>query len=131
MQSVYDDNPKILGVVRAAVDLAWRNKRADEAIGILTASAGRANATYCWQFLVEAARKANEAGQYAKAREIIDPLLAAEPRPPILSRSGGFPYARAGQDEALRTFYAAKLQAIRIRRRGRRCAVLSYRCSRG
>ncbi|HVX65179.1 MAG TPA: tetratricopeptide repeat protein [Bryobacteraceae bacterium] len=122
MQALYREHPTVLGVVRAAVDFEWRNKRASEAIEILTASAARANAVYRRQFLVEAGRKANEAADYARARDIVAPLLAAEPAAADLIAIEADSYARAGDDESLRKFYAARLQEVRdpVRRQGLR-----------
>lgn len=117
IKSVYRDNPRIIGVIRTTVDYYWRNKQPAKAIATLTDAAKAAQQPLSREFVVEAAGKANESGNYAQARELMAPLL--DPT------SGGDAYdaqylgvvadsyARGGDDAGLREFYLSKLTAIR------------------
>lgn len=113
INAAYKSSPEVLGVVRAAVEFQWRTGRRDAAIETLQQSARRSNAAYRRGFLLEAARKATEAQQYAKARNILEPLLKAEPAASDLIAASADTWARAGDDRRLREFYATKLKEIR------------------
>ena len=71
VDALYRENPAILGVVRAAVDYHWRNKDSRRAVDILEEASSRASAAYRSPFLVEAARKATDSGDYARARIMV------------------------------------------------------------
>ena len=121
---IYDDNSKLLGVVRATTDFYWRNKQPAKAIDTLTAAAEAARAAQpavSRQLVAEAANKANDSGSYAQARSLMAPLMD-----PGKAEGGGYDpydaqyiaivadsYARAGDDAALKQFYLAELTAIR------------------
>ena len=70
IDAVYRENPAILGVVRATVDYHWRNHDAKRAVDVLEEAAARAAADYRKQFTLEAARKANDSGDYVRARGV-------------------------------------------------------------
>src|SRR6185437_15167002 len=57
IETIYRENPKILGVVRSTVDFYWRMKMPTEAIAILLRASKDANAALSTQFNYEAARK--------------------------------------------------------------------------
>jgi len=118
MDQVYQDNPKLLGVVRATTDFYWRNKQPAKAIATLIAAADAskmAQPALSRQFTVEAADKANDSGSYAQARTLMTPLIAAgddaynAPYLSVVAQS----YAHAGDDAGLKQFYLDKLTAIK------------------
>ena len=113
IEAVHADHPAILGVVRATVDFYWRNHMPVRAIDTLTRAAGAANADYRKQFTVEAARKATESGEYAQARALLAPLLAADPYNAEYLAASAQTWAQAGDDQGLRDFYAATIQSLR------------------
>ena len=113
MEAVYTDNPTILGVVRATVDFYWRNKLRDPAIDTLLRAVKASYPALKKQFTFEAARKATEARQYARARELLAPLLQDDPYHAEYLAAMADTYAREGDDRALRDFHLAKIQALR------------------
>lgn len=113
LAAAYKSHPETLGVIRAAVDFYWRTGQRDQAIETLANAASRANSTYRRGFLLEAARKATDAQQYARARQLLDPLLTGEPAAPDLIAAVADTWARAGEDRQLREFYAKKLADAR------------------
>ncbi len=105
IDAVYRENPAILGVVRATVDYHWRNHDAKRAVDVLEEAAARAAADYRKQFTLEAARKANDSGDYARARAFAAKLLQQEPYRPEYVAAMADAYGRAGDDRGLRSFY--------------------------
>jgi len=101
----------------------------DPAIDTLLNAAKSAYPTLGGQLTFEAARKATEAKEYARARELITPLLRNQPYNAEYLAAMGDTYAREGDDKSLRDFYVAQIQASapqtcrRMRRRhaSRRC----------
>ena len=112
IDAVYRENPAILGVVRAAVDYNWRNKNQRRSIDVLEEAAGRAEPGYRARFTLEAARKANEAQDFARARGFATKLLAAEPFNAEYVSAMAAIYARQGDDAGLRTFYTSTIQDL-------------------
>ena len=112
MDALYRENPAILGVVRAAVDYHWRNKEPRQAVDVLEAAATLANEDWRAQFTLEAARKANESGDWARARGFAAKLLAAAPDRAEYIALMADTYARQGDDRGLRSFYDAKIHEL-------------------
>ncbi|SNT21496.1 hypothetical protein SAMN05421770_105203 [Granulicella rosea] len=119
IDKVYRANPKILGVVRATTDFYDRTEQPKQAIATLLEAAKAANPEFAAQFTLEAADKANTAGDTAQARTLATGLLAQEPYNPRYLAVMATSYARAGDDAGLRAFYAAKLDAIKTAPIGR------------
>jgi len=113
IEAVYADNPAILGVVRATVDFYWRNQLQDQAIGALQRAAASANPGLRTQFTLEAARKATDAKQFARARQILQPLLQADAFNADYLAALAETWAHAGDDRALRDFYTATIEQIK------------------
>jgi tetratricopeptide (TPR) repeat protein len=113
MESLYGENPLLLGVVRSAVDFYWRNKMWDSAIDTLLKAAKSAYPALGEQFAFEAARKATDVKEYARARELITPLLQNQPYNAEYLAAMADTYAREGDDKSLRDFYVAQIQAFR------------------
>ena len=128
IDSVYRENAKLLGVVRATTDFYWKNKQSAKAITTLIEAAKAAEPAQpalSRKFVVEAADKANNSGEYARARSLMAPLID----PAVHSRTGGDSdydafnpqylavvadsYARAGDDAGLKQFYLAELASVR------------------
>ncbi|MEO8028467.1 MAG: hypothetical protein ABI823_18445, partial [Bryobacteraceae bacterium] len=107
------ENPAILGVVRAAVDYHWRNKNGRRAVDLLTEAAGRAEPGLKLSFTFEAAKKATESADYARARTLLDGLLAADPWNATYISSVADTYGKQNDDRGLRAFYLDKLAAMR------------------
>jgi hypothetical protein len=113
VDALYRENPAILGVVRAAVDYHWRNKNTQRAVDILEEASGRSSAAYRSTFLVEAARKAINAGDYMRARIMVGYLQAFEqPYKPEYIALKADTYARQGDDRGLRTFYETTIRSL-------------------
>ncbi len=113
MESVHADNPTTLGVVRATVDFYWGNKMSDPAIDTLLRAANASYPSLKKQFTFEAARKATEAKEYARARDLLAPLVRESPYDGEYLAAVADTYAREGDDRGLRDFYLAKIQALR------------------
>jgi thioredoxin-like negative regulator of GroEL len=113
MENVYNENPLLLGVVRSTVDFYWRNKMGDPAIATLLAAAKSAYPELSRQFSLEAAGKAAEIKEYARARELLTALLQVEPYNAEYLAAMADTYAREGDDKSLRDFYLVKIQAFR------------------
>jgi tetratricopeptide (TPR) repeat protein len=111
MAEVYAANPKILGVVRATVDFDWRTGARKQAIAVLLEARKGARADLARQFALEAAAKANEAGEYVQTREITRPLLESTRFDPQVIALIAESYARAGDDAGLRDLYNGNLIA--------------------
>jgi len=112
-EELYRDNPAILGIVRATVDFYWRNKMPRQAVEVLARAAAAANPALKPQFLLEAAAKAAESGDYTRAKDLAASLLATDPLKPAYVAAMADALARAGDDRALRAFYEDKIQAVR------------------
>ena len=113
LEALYKDQPSVLGIVRATVDFYWRNKMPDLAVNLLVRAAGSSYPGLKKQFLFEAARKSTEARQYVRARELLAPLLLEDPFNGEYLAALADTHARAGEDQALRDVYAAKIQEMR------------------
>jgi tetratricopeptide (TPR) repeat protein len=113
IDALYRENPAILGVVRAAVDYHWRNKNSARAIDILEEASGRASVAYRGPFLIEATRKATDAGDYTRARIMAGYLqLFDQPYRAEYIALKAETYARQGDDRGLRAFYDTTIHAL-------------------
>jgi thioredoxin-like negative regulator of GroEL len=113
MEALYRERPQILGVVRATVDYYTRNQQSEEAIRVLMASAGRANQTYRDQFTLEAAKLATSAHNFARARELLQPLLQRDPYRSDYLAAIADSYLQAGDDKSFRDFELTSIQSLR------------------
>ena len=113
LEGIVRDNPTTLGVDRAATDFYWRHKLAGEAIATLTTAAGKANAAYRGQFTYEAARKSTDARRFPEARQLLAPLLAADPFNAQYLAATADTYAQAADDTGLRAFYIAAIDSMK------------------
>ncbi len=113
VDALYKENPAILGIVRAAVDYHWRNKNAKRAIDILEEASSHSSATYRAPFLIEATKKATDAGDYARARIMAGYLqLFDQPYRAEYIALKADTYARQGDDRGLRAFYDTTIKTI-------------------
>ena len=113
VEALYQENQKILGVVRSTVDFYWRRNLRQRAIDVLLQAAKDAYPELRGKFNFEAARKSTEAGNYALARQLLDGLLQASPYDAELLAAMADTYARAGDNAGLRDFYLAKIELLR------------------
>jgi cellulose synthase operon protein C len=116
VDAVYKDNSKIVGVVRRTTDFYWEHKQPQKAIAALTQASHDAYPALARSYTLEAAEKSNESGDYAAARQMVAPLLDADPYGANSARYLAIiadSYARASDDASLREFYLAKLVALK------------------
>ncbi|MBL8173144.1 MAG: hypothetical protein JNK48_00655 [Bryobacterales bacterium] len=112
VDSVYRENSMLLGVMRAAVDYHWRNRNTARAVELLATAANGAHPSLKSHLQFEAARKATESGQPQQARQLLSPLLAAEPFAANYLGAMADTYARANDDAGLRAFYRQTIDAL-------------------
>ncbi|MFN7932003.1 MAG: hypothetical protein U0R19_01675 [Bryobacteraceae bacterium] len=112
VDAVYRENPMLLGVMRAAVDYHWRNRNTARAVELLTTASNAAHPSLKTHLQFEAARKATESGQAQQARQLLAPLLAAEPYAPNYLGAMADTYARANDDAGLRAFYQQAIDSL-------------------
>jgi len=113
IDSVHAANPRILGVVRATTDFYARSKQPARAIATLLDAAKVANPSLTRDFTLEAASRANDAGDTAQARALALGLLAQTPYDARVLDVIATSYARDHDDAGLKQFYLAQLQAAR------------------
>jgi tetratricopeptide (TPR) repeat protein len=113
VETLYHENPKILGIVRATVDFYWRNRLQTDAIGTLIAAARDSYPDLRGQFTLEAARKATEAKRYDQARQLLAPLLQSSPYSQSYVAAMAETFARSGDDAGLREFYLNTIEQFR------------------
>lgn len=112
LESLYEENSTILGVVRATVDFYWRHNQHERALAVLLRAVDAAYPALRREFLFEAARKATEAEQYERARSLLAALLADEPFQANYLAAMADSYAGANDDAGLRDFYLKTIQAL-------------------
>ena len=113
VDALYQENPKILGVVRSTVDFYWRTKNYAKAISVLEQAAKDANPELSRQFTYEAARKSTEAKQYEHARELLAGLTKTSPYNGEYLAAMADTYAREGDDRGLQQYYTDKITLFR------------------
>jgi predicted Zn-dependent protease len=113
VESLYHDNPKILGVVRSTADFYWRMKLYPEAIAVLQQAAKDAYPELGKQFAFEAARKSTEAHLFPQAREILAQLLKDSPYDSTYLAAVADTYAQSGDQQGLKQFYLDKIALFR------------------
>jgi hypothetical protein len=113
IESVYKDNPRILGVVRATTDFYARTNQPPRAIATLLASAKVATPELARNFTLEAAQKANDAGDTKQARALAESMRAETPYDATVLGIIAASYANAHDDAGLKAFYLAQLAAVK------------------
>jgi predicted Zn-dependent protease len=113
IETLYGENPKILGVVRSTADFYWRVKLYPEAIAVLQQAAKDAYPKLSAQFKFEAARKSTEAHKFEQAREMLGPLLKDSPYDGQYLAAMADTYAQAGDQVGLKQFYLDNIAAFR------------------
>jgi predicted Zn-dependent protease len=113
VESLYHDNPKILGVVRSTADFYWRMKLYPQAIAVLQQAAKDAYPELGKQFAFEAARKSTEAHLFPQAREILARLLKDSPYDSQYLAAVADSYAHSGDQQGLKQFYLEKIALFR------------------
>lgn len=118
VEALYHENPKILGVVRATVDFYWRTTQRQKAIEVLLQAAqdsydDSVQPGLRTNFTFEAARKSTEAGDFARAKDLMTKLLAKAPTRGEYLAAMADVYARSGDDSGLRDFYLAKIDEFK------------------
>jgi Flp pilus assembly protein TadD len=113
VESLYHDNPKILGVVRSTVDFYWRMKLYPQSIAVLQQAVKDAYPELGKQFAFEAARKSTEAHLFPQAREILAQLLKDSPYDSQYLAAVADTFAQAGDQQGLKQFYLDKIALFR------------------
>jgi tetratricopeptide (TPR) repeat protein len=113
VDAVYRANPRILGVVRATTDFYSRTNQPPRAIGTLLEAAKVATPELARGFTLEAAQKANDAGNTAQARTLAQGLLVQTPYDAQVLGIIAASYARANEDAGLKAFYTAQLAQVK------------------
>jgi predicted Zn-dependent protease len=113
IETLYRENPKILGVVRSTVDFYWRVKLYPQAIAVLLQAAKDAYPGLSKQFSFEAARKSTEARQFEQARGLLAQLLKDSPYDSQYLPAMADTYAQAGDQLGLKQFYLEKIALFR------------------
>ncbi len=113
VDSVYRDNPRILGVVRATTDFYARTNQTPRAIGTLLEAAKTATPDLSRSFTLEAAQRANDSNDTAQARTLALQLLPQTPYDAQVLGLISASYARANDDAGLKAFYIAQLTAVK------------------
>ncbi len=109
VETLYRENPKILGVVRSTVDFYWRVKLYPQAIEVLLQAAKDAYPELGKQFTFEAARKFTEARQFQQARDLLAQLLKDSPFDSQYLAALAETYAQAADQQGLKQFYLDKI----------------------
>jgi cellulose synthase operon protein C len=113
IETLYGENPKILGVVRSTVEFYWRVKQYPQAIAVLLEAAKVAYPALSAQFSFEAARKSTEAREFEQARELLAELLKESPYDSQYLAAMADTYAQAGDQLGLKQFYLDKIALFR------------------
>jgi tetratricopeptide (TPR) repeat protein len=111
IESIYQANPLISGVIRATVDYYWRHDK-PRAIRVLAASAGRANISFKKDYLIETVHKSIEAGQAADAIQAAEQLLQIDPIEGQAVALMADALSAAGRQTELQQLYTAKISEI-------------------
>jgi cellulose synthase operon protein C len=113
VETLYRENPTILGVVRSTVDFYGRVKLQQQAIDVLLQAAKDAYPALSTQFTYEAARKETEAKQFQQARDLLTRLLKDSPYNGEYLAAMADTYAQAGDDHGLEQFYNEEIAVLR------------------
>ena len=113
IDAVYTANPRIIGVVRSTVDFDWSNHQEARAISVLLEAAQAANPDLAHDFTLEAIDKSNRSGDYAGARRLLHPLLAADPFNALYLNLQAQSYSLAHDDTGVRDLYTETIAALK------------------
>ena len=112
IDALYAEQPKILGVIRGAVDFHWGAKNYDRGLEVLLEAAAASYPDLQTKFRFEAVRKATGIERYEFAREHLRPLLEQKPFDAQYLAAMAVTYGSEGRYDALRDFYVQKIQAL-------------------
>ncbi len=112
LNALLNENPDLLGVIRANVDFYWRTKQPTKAVSALDVAASRAQQPFRNELRREAAQKAADSSDFAEARKLLDQLLQSDPYNGDLLAQKAATYAREGDTAGLVQFYATELQRL-------------------
>ena len=113
IEALYAEQPKILGVIRGAVDFHWRAKDYVRGLEVLLEAAAEAYPDLQTKFRFEAVRKATGIERYEFAREHLQLLLDEKPFDAQYLAAMAATYGGEGRYDALRDFYVQKINALR------------------
>jgi len=113
VDGLYRGHPLILGVIRADVDFHVRNHQPAAAIDVLLASAKSARADLAAQFTLESACIATTAGQFDRARTLLNGLLAADALNADYLSAMADTYLEAKDDRGFRDYELATIDRLK------------------
>jgi tetratricopeptide (TPR) repeat protein len=113
LETLYQENPKLLGVVRATVDFYWKMKKYPQALAVLEQASKDAYPGLSKQFTFEAARKSAEARQFEQARNLLNKLLKDSPYDSQYLAAMADTYGQAGDQAGLKQHYLEKIAFFR------------------
>lgn len=119
IDAIYNENPKILGVVRSTVDYDWDHDRRQQAVTVLLDAAEAAYPDLRSRFQLEGARKLTDLGDYARSRALLEALLKQKPLDAAYEAAMAENLARANDQSGLDAFYRTQLDRVRNATLGR------------
>jgi len=111
IESIYQANSLISGVIRATADYYWRHDK-PRAIRVLATAAERAHASLKKDYLVEVVRKAIEAKQFTEAIQSAEQLLRIDSINGQFVALMGDALSASGRQTDLQQLYVAKIAEI-------------------
>jgi tetratricopeptide (TPR) repeat protein len=112
LTALLNENPTVLGVIRANADFYERTKQPAKASAVLEAASNHAQPTYKKDLLREAAERQVEAKNYDAGRKNLDALLATDPYNADLLAAKAATWAKQGDNSALAQFYTTELRTM-------------------
>lgn len=113
VDSIYRENRKILGVVRATADYNWEHEQKPQAVAVLLEAAQSAYPDLKAQMQFEAAQKLTELGDHAKAKAILEVLLSQKPLDASYQSAMADALVRSNDGAAVDAFYQKTLEALK------------------
>ena len=113
IDAVYAANPRIIGVVRSTVDSDWSNHQEARAVSVLLEAVQAANPEFAHDFTLEAIDKSNRSGDYTGARQLLQPLLTADPFNALYLNLQAQSYSLAHDDAGVRDLYTQTITALK------------------
>ena len=112
IDELYGDKPRVLGVVRGAVDFHWRRKDYNRVFEILDDAAAASYPGLREGFTFEAARKATGAKRFADARRRLRVLLTDKPFNGRYIGAMAETFSGENDNAGLRDFYQRKVDEL-------------------
>ncbi len=112
IDSVHNDNSRLVGVVRRTVDFYWQNNQQPHAIATLIQASHEANPELAHDYSLEAIDKSNHSGDYSGARSLLKPLLTVDPFNAQYLNLQAQSFSLAHDAAGVRDLYASTITAL-------------------